>query len=81
MFVFNVHSVFNLGRKCTWTASGCPNCFKGNKRMGKAPKRMVRYRYCSDDCQHTRHDITNVLQCCAMHIGQHGECESFEEPL
>lgn len=36
--------------------------------MGKAPKRMVRYRYCSDDCQHTRHDITNVLQCCAMHI-------------
>ena len=61
MYMFHAHFVCHLGRKCTWTASGCPNCFKGAKKMGKAPKRLFRYRYCTDCLQHTRHDLTLVF--------------------
>jgi hypothetical protein len=35
-----------VGRKCTWTASGCPVCFTTRFHMADAPVGITKYRWC-----------------------------------
>ena len=37
---------FAVGRKCTWTASGCPVCFTTRFHMADAPVGITKYRCC-----------------------------------